>query len=97
MSSETLLDKLMSVERALDRADHAAARWILFEAEELALRIQRETIEMQARLAAPVAPAYRSVATEIKARPNLRWKRSLNALGLRVGRVARLIIRDRQF
>lgn len=89
MTSETLLDKLMDVDRALDCADYAAARWILLEAEDLALRIQRETIEIQARLSASVAPAYRTVATEIKGRDSLRWKWSLNALGFRVGRVAR--------
>ena len=96
MTSETLLDKLMDVERALDRADYAAARWVLLEAEELAVRIQHETIEMQARLFASVAPAYRTVASEIKARDNARWKRSLNALGLWVARVARLIVPHRQ-
>lgn len=97
MSSETLLDKLMDVERALDRGDYSAARWILFEAEEFALQIQRETIEMRARMSASVAPAYRTVATQIKGRDNLRWKWCLNALGVRVGRVARLIVRDRQW
>lgn len=96
MTSETLLHKLMDVDRALDRADYAAARWILLEAEELTLRIQRETIEMQARLSASVAPAYRTVATGIKGRDDPWWRRNLNALGLRVGRVARAIVRDRQ-
>lgn len=65
-------------------------------AEELALRIQHETIEMQARLSASVAPMYRTVASEIKARDNFRGKWSLYALGLWVARVARLIVRDRQ-
>lgn len=97
MMPETLLEKLMDVGRALDRADYAGARSILFEAEELALRVQRETIDMQARLSASLAPAYRTVATEIKDRDIFGWKRSLDAFRLRVGRFAKVIVRDRQF
>ena len=95
MTTDTLMEKLRRANGALDRADYAAARWILFEAEELALRIQREMIDMQARVPAAVAPSYRTVANEIKGDHTLGWKQKLIALTLRGGRFAKLIFRHR--
>ena len=95
MTTNTLLGKLRDAEGALNRADYAAARWTLLEAEEMALPLQREMIDMQARLPASVAPSYRTVATGIKERDIVASKRTLIALRRRVGRFAELISRHR--
>lgn len=97
MTTNALVVKLRDAEGALNRADHAAARWILLEAEEMALRLQREMIDMEARLSASLAPSYRTVATGIKRRDIVAWKRTLIALRRRGGRFAELIFRHRRF
>lgn len=57
MKTKALLEKLMDVERALQRGECYAAQKHLFDAQDCVLQIEREMIEMQAekvRLSAPV-------------------------------------------
>lgn len=91
MKTKALLEKLMDAERALQRGDCPAAQSLLFQAQETVLQIDREMIDIQARLSASPAPLYRSVAVEIKNRRSCGWQPNPGALRLRIGRLAILI------
>lgn len=48
MKTQALLQKLMEVERALQRGECIAAQTLLFDAQDRILEIEREMIDMQA-------------------------------------------------
>lgn len=50
MNTATLLEKLMEVEKALQRTDYFEARSLLMETEDYVLASERESIHVQAEL-----------------------------------------------
>lgn len=91
MKTRALLQRLLDAERALQSGDCPAAQNFLLQAQETVLQIDRELIDMQARLSASAAPFYRSVAVEITNRRAFRWQPKSGTLRFRVGRLAVLI------
>lgn len=57
MKTQALLQQLIEADRALQKGDCAAARSILFEAQDSVLQIERDMIDMQTEKVRRTAPA----------------------------------------